>query len=520
MIIDKSIFHHKMTTDVLIIGAGPTGLSLAAQLIRYNIDFIIVEKNPSITRLSKAMGVHARTLEIYDQLDIGSKAVATGRIADNIKILNEGEVKGEFNIGEIGKGLSPHPYSLILEQSKNEELLYEYIQKNGKDVLWNVELVKLFQDASGVTATLLDTTANNEQIAKKIQAKYVVGCDGAKSVVRYNCGIQFEGSTDEHTFFVADAIIDWQMDSNSIYGAIASHFMAFFPMSGENRWRLLGMLPQEALKSDMDTTFDIIEASIKREIKIPMDIKKVEWFSTYKVHSRVVNKFSQGRCFLAGDAAHIHTPAGGQGMNTGIQDSYNLAWKLALVLKSNANPKILDTYNEERLKNAQELIKSTDKTFEIEAGDNPILKFIRTKIFPSIANSVFKIPAFRQFMFNVFSMIRINYSNSSLCDPVAGHFAVLPGERFPYFEIDNVSIYDYLKDPCFHLVHFGKSSLPLSHPLIGEISIELTPAIKKEFGCNKPFSVLVRPDNYISALSRAIDAKFISRYMAGANISL
>ena len=190
-----------LTTDVLIIGAGPTGLSLAGQLLRYGIDFITVEKNEGITPYSKAIGVHARTLEIFDQIGLAQEAVARGTIAGRARLIIDGEIRGDLLFSDVGKGMSPFPFVLMLEQSKTEQLLYEYLRSHHKDVLWKTELETFSQTADGILAQL--KTADEE--TRTISAQYIVGCDGPKSLVRHTLGLTFEGSTFERIFYVADA---------------------------------------------------------------------------------------------------------------------------------------------------------------------------------------------------------------------------------------------------------------------------------------------------------------------------
>ncbi|HVF87158.1 MAG TPA: FAD-dependent monooxygenase, partial [Pyrinomonadaceae bacterium] len=333
-------------TDVIIIGAGPTGLSLACQFIRHGVDFVVVEKKESVTPFSKALGVHARTLEIYEQLGLAERATTEGAIAGKVRLLEGGEVLGEVDLSNIGEGLSAYPYMLVLEQSKNERLLYEYMQSHGKEVLWHTELESFSQTEAGVTAQVKNSTGASQVI----EAKYLVGCDGPRSPVRHALGLSFEGSTFERLFYVADVQIEWEFGHDALHVCLARNaVVAFFPMTGENRYRIVGAFPEGFDKDAGEVLYEEIEARIKEEAEIALDISHVNWFSTYKVHTRHVNKFSEGRCFVAGDAAHIHTPAGGQGMNTGIQDAYNLAWKMAYVLRGDADKQILDTYNEERL---------------------------------------------------------------------------------------------------------------------------------------------------------------------------
>lgn len=502
-------------TDVIIVGAGPTGLSLACQLARYGVDFVIFEKNPTVTAYSKALGVHARTLEIYEQLDVARKAVECGTVAGKIRMLEGGDVVGEVDLSRIGQGLSPYPYMLVLEQSRNEELLYDYLQTHGREVLWQTKLESFSQNEAGVTAHVTDPSGASQVI----EGKFLVGCDGASSPIRIGLGLHFEGSTFPRMFYVADVEIDWKFAHDALHGCLTRHsVLAFFPMPGERRWRIVGALPDGHENADREILYEEIEARIKREAEIDLDITCVHWFSTYKVHTRHVEKFSLGRCFLAGDSAHIHTPAGGQGMNTGIQDAYNLAWKLALVLKRSAPEKLLDTYNEERLPNAQRLLETTDRMFNLAAGTDWFVNLIRTTVFPPMAKYILSIESVRRRFFVMISQIGIAYRESSLSMHRRGRsegdreFEVKAGDRMPYFLVDGKSIYDRLRSPCFHLLTFSDGDLDYQTErreladkygdLIDHHVIPLYPHVVELFDRDEPFNVLLRPDNYIGFISR------------------
>jgi 2-polyprenyl-6-methoxyphenol hydroxylase-like FAD-dependent oxidoreductase len=496
-------------TSVIIVGAGPTGLSLACQLIRYGVDFVIIEKNLGVTPYSKALGVHARTLEIYEQLDLAKKAIDRGAIAGKARMLEGGAIRGEVDLSNVGRGLSPYPYMLVLEQSKNEQLLYEYLQSHGHDVLWHTELESFSQDERGVTAHV-KTSAGESQI---IEGKYMVGCDGPKSTVRHALGLSFEGGTFERLFYVADVEIDWDYGHDALQICLARNsVVAFFPMRGENRWRIVGSFPEGLDKDEGEVLYEEIEQRIREEAELALEISHVNWFSTYKVHTRHVEKFSAGRCFLAGDAAHIHTPAGGQGMNTGIQDAYNLAWKMALVLKDSADERILDTYNEERLPNAKRLLETTDRMFNLAAGTDWLFGLIRTTVFPPLAKYILSIEAVRKRFFLLISQIGINYRDSSLSAHEGdGEFAVKAGDRMPYFLVDGKSIYDKLQEPKFHLLTFsdGQSDYQRERGeieseynlLVDHHVIPLYPHVAEIFGMDRPFNLLLRPDNYVGFIS-------------------
>ena len=508
-------------TDVIIIGAGPTGLSLACQLIRHGIDACILDKNEAITPYSKALGVHARTLEIYEQMGLAAKAVEKGTITGRVRMLERGELVGEVDLSHIGEGLSPYPYMLVLEQSENERLLYEYVQRYDCEVLWQTELESFTQHDAGVTAHVR-SGAGDSQI---IEGKYLVGCDGPKSPVRHALGLSFEGSTFERLFYVADVQIDWTYSHDALHVCLARNgVVAFFPMRGEKRWRIVGAFPEGHDKDEGEILYEEIEQRIKEEAELKLDISHVNWFSVYKVHTRHVEKFSAGRCFLAGDAAHIHTPAGGQGMNTGIQDAYNLAWKLAFVLRGCVGERILDTYNEERLPNARRLLETTDRMFNLAAGKDWLLGLIRRTVFPPMAKFILSFDVVKRRFFPVISQIGINYRNSSLSEHDGDEeFAVRAGDRMPYFLVDGKSIYDNLREPKFHLLTFTDresdyqqewSELESScTQLLDHHVVPLYPHVTEAFGINEPFSVLLRPDNYIGLISAETKPSRVIAYL-------
>lgn len=507
-----------MQTDVLIIGAGPTGLALACQLIRYGVDFVIIDKKETTTPYSKAIGVQARTLEIYEQIGLADKLIGLGTKAEKVRMFAGGKVRGEAEFKNIGEGLSPYPYVLIVEQGKHEALLYDHIKSHGKDIRWQFELETFAQDEAGVNATI-----KTDGKMDTIEAKYVVACDGAKSLVRHSLGLEFAGSTFERMFYVADVQIDWEFGHDALQIFLMKNsLLAFFPMVGDKRYRIVGSFPEEFDKDEGDVLYEEIEERIKLDTELHLDITNVNWFSTYKVHTRHVDKFSVGRCFLAGDAAHIHSPAGAQGMNTGIQDGYNLAWKLAFVLKGKASGELLNTYNEERLPNAEALMKTTDRFFGLAASPEPFLVFARLYVFPYIAQFLFSLDMVKRFIFPRISQIQINYEDQSLSQE-NGRFAVNAGERMPWFEVEGASVYDRLHDPVFHLVVFfdGKTEIPPLpddlmlewEGLIDSTVISLYPNIAEIFGTKESFFIILRPDNYIGLISNDFSSELVRKYL-------
>ncbi|MCA1607594.1 MAG: FAD-dependent monooxygenase, partial [Acidobacteria bacterium] len=369
------------------------------------------------------------------------------------------------------------------------------MQSHGRDVLWGTELNSFSQNESRVTARV-----GGNGSPQTIEGKYLVGCDGPRSPVRNVLGLSFEGSTFERLFYVADVQIDWKFSHDALHGCLTRNaVVAFFPLRGEKRWRIVGAFPEGHDKDEGEVLYEEIEARIKEEAQIDLDITRVDWFSTYKVHTRHVERFSSGRCFLAGDSAHIHTPAGGQGMNTGIQDAYNLAWKMALVLKGAAPVRILDTYNEERLPNAKRLLQTTDRMFNIAAGTDWFLNVIRTTIFPPMAKIILSFDVIKKTFFTMISQIGITYRAGSLSDHEGDEdFEVRAGDRMPYFLVDGKSIYDQLREPKFHLLLFSggesdyqKETSELAAEwahVIDHHIVPIYPHVAEVFGVSKAFA--------------------------------
>jgi len=430
-------------------------------------------------------------------------------------MLERGEVLGEVNLSNVGEGLSPYPYMLVFEQSRNEQLMYDWLRENKQDVRWQTELLNFSQNDSAVTASI--KTADGQ--IQTIEASYLVGCDGPHSLVRRNLGLSFAGSTFERLFYVADVYIDWKFTHDALTVCIAPHsVVAFFPLPGEKRWRIVGSFPEGVMKDESDVVYEEIEEQIKKEAQLELDITRVDWFSTYKVHTRHVDRFSSGRCFVAGDAAHIHTPAGGQGMNTGIQDGYNLAWKLAMVLKHSAHVSLLDTYNEERLPNAKRLTETTDRMFNLAAGTDWFVSLIRTTIFPPMARYILSIDAIRKRFFIMISQIGISYRDNSLSLHGEDHdFEVKAGDRMPHFVVDGESIFDKLRAPKFHLLSFSDGQTQpdglQSTDVLDTQTIALYPHVTEVFGASKSFSVLLRPDNHIALITKDTSLRPVTVYL-------
>src|SRR6266511_2425015 len=348
-------------TDVLVVGAGPTGLMLANQLGRRGVRALIIDRHSGPSLQTRALGVQARTLEIYSKLGIIDRALELGKRGTGANIWAEGRKMARVPLGEAGQSVTPYPFILILGQDDNERIMGDKLRDWGISVQWNTELFGLEQESRHVTAAL----ELPDGTARKITAAWVAGCDGARSAVRELCGITFPGAPYEHVFFVADTVVTGTMapDEVNVY-LWRSGFHLFFPMRGEDHWRIVGIVPP-TLRGRDDVTFEHVIPSLRGEAGAGLSFKTCTWFSTYRISHRSASRFRDRRCFLLGDAAHIHSPVGAQGMNTGLQDAYNLGWKLALVALGRADPKLLDTYEAERWPVGRNLLRYTDRAFSL-----------------------------------------------------------------------------------------------------------------------------------------------------------
>src|ERR1700760_22346 len=377
-------------SDVLIVGAGPTGLVLALWLTKAGTKVRIIDTTASPGTTLRALAVQERTLELYRQADLADAVVAQGHRVPAGNFWIKGERKAKIPLEDIGKGLTPYPFMQIFPQDEHEKLLIERLEALGVAVERMTELVSFTETGDGVTARLRGSDGGEHQH----RTRYLAGCDGARSKVRETIGTGFPGGTYRQVFYVAD--IDGEgpaLDGELPIDLDRADFVAIFPLAGEDRARLIGTVRDERADRAETLTFDDISDHAIGQMKV--SIRKVNWFSTYHVHHRVTHPSRRARAFLAGDAAHIHSPAGGQGMNTGIGDAINLAWKLAAVVAGRARDVLLDRYEAERIGFAHRLVASTDRAFTFATGPGRLAAFVRMFLAPIVIPTAFKFEAVR-----------------------------------------------------------------------------------------------------------------------------
>src|SRR5262245_48984285 len=400
---------------VLIVGAGPTGLVLGLRLTEVGGRVRIIDKTAEPGTTSRALAVQVRTLELYNQLGIADAVVAGGVKIAGLNFWVRGARAARAPLERIGEGLTRFPFVLVYPQDTHERLLIEQLHGLAVNVERRTELVQFDQYGGCVRATVRKPDGTLEVF----DVAYLAGCDGASSSVRPQLGIAFAGGTYAGLFYVADVEAAGPATDGELHVDLEeADFVLVFPLKGEGRVRLVGTVRDPPDSERHALTFDDVRGRAIEQLSL--DVVKVNWFSTYHVHHRVASRFRKGRAFLLGDAAHIHSPVGGQGMNTGIGDAVNLAWKLAAVSKGAASDSLLDTYEPERVAFARRLVATTDRVFTIVTRRGPVARFVRTRLAPLLAPMLFRLPPLRRFLFRAASQTGVHYRSSPLSSGKAG----------------------------------------------------------------------------------------------------
>ena len=372
------------------------------------------------------------------------------------------------------------------------------------------ELVGLTQDESGITALIRRPDASETDC----RALYVAGCDGARSLVRTAIGTGFPGGTYRQVFYVADVEAEGPPINGELHVDLdEADFLAVFPLAGEHRARLVGTVRDERADRADTLRFEDVSTSAIRHLKV--EVRKVNWFSTYHVHHRVTEHFREGRAFLLGDAAHIHSPAGGQGMNTGIGDAINLAWKLASVLGGRAPAALLDSYERERIGFARRLVATTDRLFSFATAEGRIADIMRTRVTPFLFPKLVSFDRVREFLFRTVSQIAIQYRDSPLSAGVAGQ--VHGGDRLPWVQLEGRDNFDPLAAMTWQVHVYGTPRADLTQSCADRrLPLHVFPwsTAAEHGGLARDALYLLRPDSYVALADACADPGAIERYCA------
>lgn len=492
---------------VLIVGAGPTGLVLAIWLRRKNIPFRIVDKSPKPGLTSRALAVQARTLEFYRMLGIEDEVVQAGIHAKQIILRRKGRAVATGQLGTIGLGQSPFPYVLFLSQDVHEKILVEKLEQLGVEVEREVELLEFTEREDQVTATL---KKNGKPEAANFT--FVCGCDGAHSSVRRGLNLDFHGGTYSQVFFVADVEATGSAAEGGVQISVSQKdFCIVMPIEKLGSVRLTGIVPPE-VETREKIEFDDVRESVRENTGLTL--RKVNWFSTYHVHHRVAAKFRVSRCFLAGDAAHIHSPAGGQGMNTGIGDAVALAWRIDAVMRGGARDLLLDSYESERMGFARVLVATTDRAFKVIASRGWLGSIWRAYLMPTVFALLTQIPGVMRRVFRAVSQIRIRYPNSPLSQGSTGQLKA--GDRLPWVQVAGGDNFLPLKSLDWQIHIYGKVS-PHFRETIERWGLALHEfefsADAQDKGLRQNAVYVVRPDGYVGMATTHMETAGIKDYL-------
>ncbi|GGN48384.1 2-polyprenyl-6-methoxyphenol hydroxylase-like FAD-dependent oxidoreductase [Actinoplanes campanulatus] len=485
----------ELSCEVLVVGAGPTGLMLANWLTRLGVQVIVADGKDGPTIESRALIVQARSLEIYDQLGIGDQVLEAARRAEALAPGFGARGFGRIPLGPLGGAVTPYPYIEVLEQSRNEEILNENLQKLGGQVFWESPVTAVVQTEDGVEAKAGNHT---------VRARFCVGCDGANSMVRKARRIDFEGVTNPHRFFVLDATGAGGLQPDAInVRPYRDDFLLAFPMRGNGNWRLIGLVRDV----DGDGALDEEDARARMLRTYGVTYDRSRWFATYRVHHRVAAAFRDGPFLLAGDAAHVHSPVGGQGMNTGLQDAHNLAFKLADVLRGTRKDGWLDRYEAERRPVARKLVATTDRVFGFLTSSRWPLRVLRRVAVPLLAPvGVRALPgsAGGSRLFQYVSQIRIHYRLDPAGTPGRRRDPVV-GRRLPWADGNHAA----LRAACWQIHAYGGVTAA-DAPDLG-VPVHVFPPAPATV-LRPGLFYLVRPDGFVAARAEPAEADTLFRH--------
>ena len=432
----------------MIVGAGPTGLALAAQLASFGVPFRLIDKSLDRAHESRAVGVQARTLELLQPYDLADALVARGNSTATLRFHFDGRGSAGFRLSDFGAEDTRFPFILFVSQAETEALLGEHLVARGVAIERGVELVRFDTDDDGVDVTL----RRRDGAEERVRTRYLVGCDGPHSTVRKRAGIPFEGDAYEQRFLLGDVEADAEGDllpRDMLHGFPGRYGIAvFFPLGRPTTWRVIAMstrTPPVSVSSEhgedrrpMATplTLDQLQNAINDATGGGVSVRDPAWLAHFRLHHRQASHYRSGRVFVVGDAAHIHSPVGAQGMNTGMQDAWNLGWKLALVVRGAARATLLDTYEAERWPVGHALLRGTDRIFGMftrAMSSNAAVAWLRRVVLPRIIPLAIGGERLRTRAFRFISELGIEYRDSALATEGTPPLDEGPraGERLP-----------------------------------------------------------------------------------------
>lgn len=505
-------------TEVLIIGAGPTGLMMACQFLRYGIKFRIIDKQNDRAHESRAFAIQAKSMEIFQNLGFADEFLQLARSKIDFAFFINGKKQVEINFGQFKQQDTPFPSIYFLPQTETERIFIQFLDKYNVHIERDKELISFTQDVESVQAIVKDNVTG---LTENIDCAYIIGCDGAHSTVRHTLNFSFEGNAYQQIFILAGAYIEWPYSRNKFMFFLGKRgVLVHIPLSKKiSRIMLVRRSDSLSQKEMLTLSLSDIEQAASSLTQVTVKLLNPIWLSQFRLHHRGVKKYFQNRAFLAGDAAHIHSPVGGQGMNTGIQDATNLAWKLGLVLRKGTNVKLLDTYDTERHPVGKKLLRTTDRFFSFLTEKGFFISKLRDWILPFAIPFLFSKKSIERRLFWFMSQLNIHYHKSQfLYEIIQGADSVFKagpqvGHRAPDAPVDASSLFMLLAQKPFNILFFQTEKEKI-HSAIEKINTRIknyeawvqvhffvlssgNKLLFKRYGVISSAIYVIRPDGYI-----------------------
>jgi 2-polyprenyl-6-methoxyphenol hydroxylase-like FAD-dependent oxidoreductase len=490
--------------NVLIVGAGPTGLAMANELARAGIRHRVIDRAAHRAMESRAIAIHARTLETFQLMQVIDHFLAAGRRIPMVRIFGDHGPIAQVGLNSLE---TQYPYVLGVPQDETERILEEQASRRGVRVERNTEVIAVTEQGSTVSARL-----RNGDRVEDVEAEWLIGCDGAHSTVRDKLAIPFSGSTYPEHFVLADLKVDGGLDPAA--GQVWLHedgALAFFPLPGDRYRLVVANSPADWREQpSLAQCQELVDKRVPGSLKL----SDLRWSAVFRIHRREAARFRQGRIFLLGDAAHIHSPVGGQGMNMGIQDAFNLAWKLGLVIKDAASPQLLDSYEQERRPVDEAVIQQTDRATRLVSLHGTVTRFLRDHLMSLVT----RLPSVEEKLGEGLSGIAVNYRRSPIVEEHnRGAPGPAAGDRAPDAPVEKADsgtplrLYDLIAEHRHVLLLIGSDpgdsspgslGCPLTVFRVAPRGIPTGDLIDSEgfvaarFG-PAPAAYLIRPDGYV-----------------------
>jgi 2-polyprenyl-6-methoxyphenol hydroxylase-like FAD-dependent oxidoreductase len=500
---------------VLVAGAGPTGMMAAIELSRLNIPVRLIEKKAEPETTSRAIGIQARTLEILEPRGLASPLVKLGNLGRAFSLYGQGKRIWRLEFERIS---SKYNYLLFVSQAETENVLREALDKAGVTIERNVTFLA-FGHADRDTK-LTAVLQHRDGSLEPFECSYLIDSEGAHSTARGTVGLSFVGKSHVENYALGDLHIDSDLVETDFHIFSSEHgFISLFPMGGR-RFRLMADNPISQHSKDTGPSLEELQQVYDQRSHIPAKFRDMSWSSWFRINSRMVSRLQVGRVFLGGDSAHIHSPAGAQGMNTGMQDMINLCWKLAMVMKGQAKPELLETYSEERIPIIQMVLKKTEATNDAIASKSRLFRSVFNHIAPWLVGMENVQDNAAEHM----SQLALNYRESPLSVPGGSSGELQAGDRLPDFPVTLLhsegssetqprpaTIFGLLSPSFFTLLYCNipdpakthsevhGAIAPWLHMMRGQLiaAIPGDDRFKRYFG-SSPLIILVRPDGYVA----------------------